>query len=159
MAALTSRTVSEVQSTDATSGRLAPPAWTGARRDRRQLPEPHRAGPDLTGPIPRGQRRGQRDLLVGHGHRPVGLGHDERLQAEGIAREPEPVRGRREIAEAAVELADGVVQRLGERGARAELAPQVDADDLGVVLRVEADALLLVPPAELVVVRDVAVVD
>src|SRR5262245_873355 len=159
MAAFTSRTDSAAQSTAFTSG-----GPTCARRPARpgpagDLPAGGGAGPRLARLVFGAERGLERDLLVGDRDGVPGLGDDERLQAEWIFGEPERVGGSHKVAEAPVEITHRRLERLTERPAEGELPGEIEADDLGIVLGVEADALLLVDPTEAMVVADVPVVD
>src|SRR5215470_3713685 len=159
MAAFTSRTDSAAQSTVFTSSDSASaehPARSGLPW---QLPAAGAAGSRLASLVTPAERGLERDLLVGDRDGVGGLGDDQRLQAEGILREPERVGRPDEIAEAPVEVAHRRLECLLERPAEGELPGKIEADDLRVVLGVEPHALLLVDPAEAVVVADVAVVD
>src|SRR3989304_9496057 len=118
-----------------------------------------RGGGGGAGAVGPGDPRLRGDPLVGYGPPAVALPHDQRLQAEGILGEAEGVLRGGELADAPVEVPERRQERLAQGGALGEPPGEVDADDLGVVLGVEADALLLVDPAQLVVIRDVPVVD
>src|SRR5262245_54746859 len=145
MASLICRTESRSQSMWRMSGR-APPARRPDALPSRNLPRDDLARTSFPRPVAVAERGAERDPLVGDGHGVPGLGNDERLQAERVLCEADRVRGRRQVAEASVQLTHGVEQRLTECGALAELAREVEPDHLGVVLGVKAQPLLLVHP-------------
>src|SRR6266511_3941767 len=150
MATLISRTERLAQSTAVTSG--GPPLPSAA------LPAPHvphgdRGGAGLARLVAAPEDGRERELLVRDRDGPVALADDQRLQTERVLREAERVGGAGQVAEAAVEVAQRRVEGLAQGQAVSQLAPEIDADHLGVVLGVEAHTLLLVEPSQAVVVR------
>src|SRR5262245_52038504 len=91
-----------------------PPRATRASRRRPSVELPHArgAGGSLACPVPAAERSLKRDLLVGDGDGVRGLPDDQGLQAEGVLRESERVRGRGQVAEAPVEIAHRGAKRL-----------------------------------------------
>jgi hypothetical protein len=84
--------------------------------------------------------RADGDLLGGEGHQVVRLVEDERLRGHLVLRHAERVRCDGHVREDAVELLERVAHRVLERRALAHLLGEVDGDDLGVALRLEAVA-------------------
>src|SRR6266542_1389032 len=126
----------------------------------------------LLADVPRLHRPGQRfprlhlstagsvqcNFLSSDGDECVGLSYNQWLEAKRIFGETDLARGRGQVRERTIEELHRTPQGLGERGTRLHGLVQVNADDLRVVFRIKAHPALLVLPAQLVVIGDMAIV-
>src|SRR5438132_1149846 len=92
-----------------------------------------------------------------NGHEIVGIGEHQGFKAVAVAHIGERIGTGSQVAERAVKIVERGPQCVGQRHTRGHAIAEIDTNHFRIIFREEAVAALLIPAAQLVVVRNMSV--